>query len=360
MLQLSSPRSLLTASLLVLTVVAASCGGSADATDGADEALPGTGITVSMARANWETGYFQAEIVRQLVEELGYAVNDPASFELDPGVFYPRLALGEIDFWVNGWFPSHDPLLDEELDDGSAVRDHVLAIGTEVAGGGLQGVLVDTATAEAASITWFGDIGDSPATAALFDVDGNGRADLVGCDAGWGCQTLLDDLIEQNGWTDTIEQMSGTYDELWADAVARFEAGDPVLAYTWTPSGYLGEITPGAGARWLSLASAEGDDNGGAGLVLPASECPGQPCNLGFAVADIRVVANREFLAANPVLARLFEVVGFQLSDIVIQNYQMRQGEGTPADVQRHAAEWIQSERRTIDLWLREASSASG
>jgi hypothetical protein len=169
-----------------------------------------------------------------------------------PG-FYPRLALGEIDFWVNGWFPNHEPVLDEELPDGSAVRDHVLAIGTEIAGGGLQGVVVDTATAEAASITWFGDIGDSPETAALFDVDGNGLADLVGCDAGWGCQAALDDLIEQNGWADTIEQMSGSYDKLWADAVARFDAGEPVLAYAWTPSGYLGEITPGGGAQWLSL-----------------------------------------------------------------------------------------------------------
>ena len=41
---------------------------------------------------------------------------------------------------------------------------------------------------EAAGIEWLADIGDSPETAALFDSDGEGLANLVGCNEGWGCQ----------------------------------------------------------------------------------------------------------------------------------------------------------------------------
>ncbi len=310
-----------------------------------------------MARANWETGYFQAEVYRQLVEELGYLVSDPAGLELAPDTFYPDLARGDIDFWANGWFPNHQVFLDEQLADGSLIGDTVLPRGIEIAGGGLEGILVDSATAETASITWLGDIGDSPETAALFDTDGDGLANLAGCNDGWGCQVAIDELIEVNGWGNTIEQDSGVYDELWAAAVQKVTAGEPVLAYTWTPSGYVGEITPGESAVWMSVLASDDVDSGG-GISLPPQECPGQPCDLGFAVADIRVVANREFLDANPVLDRLFEFVGFQLSDIVVQNFRMRQGENSAADIERHAREWIEQERRTVDAWLREARAA--
>lgn len=343
--------------LMAMAVIGSACGGSGDSSADSEAALPGTGVTVTMARANWETGYFQAEIFRQLVGELGYTVNDPADNELDPATFYPALAAGDIDFWVNGWFPNHDPHLASEFGDGSTIGDHVVAVGIEIAGGGLQGVLVDSKTAEAASITWLGDIGNSPEIAALFDTDGDGLANLAGCNDGWGCQIQLDELIAEQGWSDTIEQDSGVYDDQWADAITRLSAGEPVVAYTWTPSGYLGEMTPGDGAIWLSIAFD--DDEAQAGVALPPRECPGQPCNLGFDVADIRVVSNREFASANPVLVGLFEAVGFQLSDIVVQNFQMRQGEGAPEDVRRHASEWIERERRTVDAWLRHARSVA-
>jgi len=141
-----------------------------------------------MARANWGTGYFQAEVYRQIVEELGYSVSDPAGLELSPAAFYPDLARGDIDFWANGWIPHHQTHLDQQLADGSLIGDIVVPIGIELAGGGLEGILVESVTAEAAGIEWLADIGDSPETAALFDSDGEGLANLVGCNEGWGCQ----------------------------------------------------------------------------------------------------------------------------------------------------------------------------
>ena len=63
---------------------------------------------VTMARADWDSGYMQAAIYAQLIEELGYEVSDPAENERDPNGFYPALATGPFDLWVNGWFPLHD------------------------------------------------------------------------------------------------------------------------------------------------------------------------------------------------------------------------------------------------------------
>ncbi|MEO2164765.1 MAG: hypothetical protein ABGX61_01040, partial [Acidimicrobiales bacterium] len=56
--------SLLTAVLLGFALIAGACGSD-------DEA----GGELTMCRANWASGYIQAEIVRQIVEEAGFTVS---------------------------------------------------------------------------------------------------------------------------------------------------------------------------------------------------------------------------------------------------------------------------------------------
>ena len=140
---------------------------------------------VRMARATWDTGWFQAEVYRLLIELLGYPVEGPVTME--NAEFYAAAAAGEVDLWANGWFPLHDSLLEEfGGEEGSLER-----VGTQVDDGALQGYFIDAATAEAHGIANLGDLAD-PAVAALFDRDGDGRADLVGCNAGWSCAATID------------------------------------------------------------------------------------------------------------------------------------------------------------------------
>ena len=40
---------------------------------------------IKMAKANWDTGYFQAEIYKRGLEKLGYKVKDPQAIK--PSVF---------------------------------------------------------------------------------------------------------------------------------------------------------------------------------------------------------------------------------------------------------------------------------
>ena len=72
----------------------------------------GEGVAITMARSDDPDGRFQAEVVRQLLEQLGYAVNDPADVELSPADFYDAIGRGEVDFWANARLPEHDPYLD--------------------------------------------------------------------------------------------------------------------------------------------------------------------------------------------------------------------------------------------------------
>ena len=334
---------------LALGLLAAACGND---DDGGESALPGEGVTVSMARANWSTGYMQAAIFRALLQELGYTVNDPAEAELSPATFYPALGEGEYDFWVHGWFPNHTPLIEE-----AGADDSVQPIGREIVAGGLQGFIVDIASADAHGITTLDDIGDNPEIAALFDVDGNGKADLMGCNDGWGCQVVINETIALNGWEDTIEQISAEHAALFADTVGRHGRGEPILQYIWTPGAFTAELVPGTDVIWVSVSNPIETQVGAA--ALPADQCPGQPCEMGFVPADILVVANNEFLDANPAAAKLLELIEIPVLDIALQNLAYDSGANTEADVQAAAADWIAANRAAIDQWLAEARNAA-
>ena len=90
--------------------------------------------TIKMAKANWDTGYFQAEIYKMALEELGYKVAKPQAIK--PSVFYVAAAQGDIDLWVNGWFSTHDTYIKE-------AKGKVKPVGYVMKNGGLQGYLID-------------------------------------------------------------------------------------------------------------------------------------------------------------------------------------------------------------------------
>lgn len=320
--------------------------------------LPGEGVNVTMARAPWSTGYFQAEVYKALLEELGYTVSDPSEAEMPPGNFYVELASGSFDLWVNSWFPDHNQFLAYELSDGSLVSDHVSVIGEQMPGGGLQGFVIDKTTADVHGIVTMADIGDNPEIAALFDSDGNGKADLLGCNAGWGCREIIDQTIGHNGWEDTIEQISGKYYSLWWLAWDRhLLEGEPLLTYVWSPSVFAGVLRPGVDAYWLTVPNPLPGQRGAASL--PPEQCPGQPCELGFVPADILVTANNGFLEANRPAAILLERVAIPSSDVNRRIVSMETGENSQADITRHAHEWIESNRDTVDRWVTAAMTAA-
>ena len=77
--------------------------------------------------------------------------------------------------------------------------------------------------------------------------------------------------------------------------------------------------------------------------------CLETPCNMGSAPSDIRVVANVEFLDANPAAAALFEMVRIPLEDNAAQNVRMRAGETSTEDIRRHAEKWIEANRDQVE-----------
>ena len=108
-----------------------------------------TANEVKMAKANWDTGYFQAEVYKQALEKMGYKVSEPKAMK--PSVFYVAAAAGDLDLWVNGWFGTHDTYIAE-------AKGKVKAVGNVMAKGGLQGYLIDKKTADKLNIHYTFDI----------------------------------------------------------------------------------------------------------------------------------------------------------------------------------------------------------
>ena len=330
--------------IVVLMALMLAIPGGAAAAQGASRDDP----AVRMARPTWDTGWFQAEVYKLLLERLGYRVDGPVT--MSNPEFYESVASGEVDLWVSGWFPLHDSLVSS--------AESVEVVGTQVDDGALQGYFVDAATAEAHGITNLGDLAD-PAVAALFDRDGDGRADLVGCEVGWSCAATIDHHLSAYGLTNTVEHVQGDYSPLITETIAEHRAGRPVLYYTWTPNWTIGEMVPGRDAVWLEVPFPSLPADQASALERTAiagiDGCANDPCQTGWPPNDIRAVANSDFLDANPSVRRLLEQVVIPLEDISAQNVRMVQLGGDPQDIRRHAEEWIDANLAVVTRWIETA-----
>jgi len=285
------------------------------------------GGPVAIARANWSSGYMQAAIYAQLIEELGHEVTDPAAATLSPYSFYPALAAGQYDMWANGWFPLHEIYLEGENVTGQAVDLPIEPVGWEVAQGAADGLMIDKASADSMGITSMDGVA---ANAGAFDVDGDGKADLFGCNVGWGCEVAINEMIADSSWGSRVEQVSGNYDELAQGVVDKVAAGESALFYAWTPNWTNTVLVDGQNAVWVHSA-----------------------------VNDIRAVANTNFLDRNPDIHRLLEVVAIPLGDIAAQNAKMAAADDySEADVQADAEAWIAANRDQVDSWLASARAS--
>ncbi|MEO1635058.1 MAG: glycine betaine/L-proline ABC transporter substrate-binding protein ProX [Cyanobacteria bacterium J06631_9] len=281
---------------------------------------------------------FQTEIVNIGLEQLGYEVVSGSELEYD--IIHEAIAKNYLDYTTVHWNYNHADFFEENGGDRTMTR-----VGTLV-DDVLQGYVIDKATAEAYDITNIEQLKD-PEIAALFDTDGNGKANLVGCTIGWGCHDVTEHHLDTYDLRDTVEHDDSNYYGLIDGVIESHSEGNPVLYYTWTPFWLNFTLTPGEEVAWLEVPYTD----------LPAAQGKDVPTifedkNLGFAINQMDIVANQEFLAANPTARNFFEVVSIPNEDISLQNQKMRNGENTPAQIRAHAEEWIAQNQEIFDGWI--------
>ncbi|AOY82678.1 glycine betaine/L-proline ABC transporter substrate-binding protein ProX [Moorena producens JHB] len=303
---------------------------------------------VRSAHSNWIEEQFQTEIVNIGLEKLGYEIDKPK--EIDYPIIYVSVANGDLDYSTINYEKSHIEFFENA--GGSKKLERVGVLTPD----GVQGYQIDKKTAEKYNITNLQQFKD-PKIAKLFDTDGNGKANLIGCNPGWFCEVVIDHHLKAYGLEDTVEHIRGQYIVLLADVMTRYKQGESVMYYTYQPHWISTILKPDQDIIWLevpftSLPESQKD------LTEKDTSVDGK--NLGFTVDRQRIVANKKFLAANPVAKRWFELVQIPAEDINVESLKIKEGESSPEDIRRHAKEWVEKNQELFDNWIEQAKKAGG
>lgn len=315
------------------------------ATSALAQPLPGKGIRVQPLQSSLAEETFQTLLVSRALKKLGYDVQPIKEVEYPTA--HVAIANGDATFMANHWDPLHSDFYKNAGGHAKLLRTGAFASGAA------QGYLIDKKTADAHGIRSIEQLRD-PAIAKLFDTDGDGKADLTGCNPGWGCEAVIEHQLDAYKLRDSVTHVQGSYAALMADTITRYKEGKPILYFTWTPYWVSAELRPGHEVTWLQVpfSSLPGEQKG-LDTRLPNGD------NFGFVMNTERIVVNRKFAEANPAAARLFEVMRLPLADINAQNLRMRAGQNKPKDIERHTDGWIKAHQKVFDGWIGEALKAS-
>lgn len=307
--------------------------------------LPGKGVDVHPVQSTLPEESFQTELINRALEKLGYDVKPTE--EVDYNVAYTAIAAGDATYMAVNWEPLQKDMYNAAGGDNKFYRK-----GSYITGAA-QGYLIDKKTADKYHITDISQLKD-PKLAKLFDANGDGKADLAGCNPGWVCGQVIDAQIKAYGLSHTVQQNQGNYSAIIADTLTRYKSGKPVLYFTWTPYWVSDELKPGKDVVWLTVpfsvtpGSQKNEDT-----ALPNGK------NYGFKPNNEHVVANKVWADKNPAAAKLFAIVKLPLADVNAQNQRMHEGESSAADIQRHVDGWIKAHQATFDGWIKQAKAAA-
>ena len=184
--------------------------------------MPGKGVEVIPLKSSIAEETFQTVLVMKALEELGYTV-EPIK-ELEYAAAHVAIGNGDGTFLADHWDPLHIDFFNKAGGDAKIYRKGVYSPGA------LQGYLIDKKTSDKYGITNIGQLKD-PKLAKLFDSNGDGTADLSGCNPGWGCEKVIEHQLDAFGLRKTVTHNQGSYSAIIADTISRVPGrrADPVL-----------------------------------------------------------------------------------------------------------------------------------
>ena len=311
-----------------------------------DKSLPGQGVSIRSAHSTWIEEKFQTEIVNIGLEKLGYQVEIPK--ELDYPFIFIAIANGELDYT-----PTYAERAHAKFFENSGGDEKLEAVGVLVPNI-IAGYQIDKKTADKYNITNLEQF-KQPEIAKLFDSDGDGKANLTGCNPGWGCELVAEHHLDAYGLRDTVEYDRGEYIALIANTISRYQQGESIFYYSFHPHWLASVLKIDEDAIWLEVPFTSLPQDQG-NLTEKDTSVAGK--NLGFAVENYQILANKKFLSANPVARRWFELVRIPIEDMNAESLRIKNGENTPEDIRRNAKKWVQKNQELFDKWLEEAKQA--
>ncbi len=288
---------------------------------------------------------FQTKIVVKALEKLGYKVGDikEVSYEVAFQTIGQNAKSKDVYFMADNWYPTQANMFKSAGGDKKLYRKGVFVPNCAA------GYLMDKKTADKYGIKYISDLKD-PKIAKLFDIDGDGKADLTGASPGWAVAKQIDHHIKAYGLEKTLEQKQGEYSAMIANTIARYKSGKPVVYWSWTPYWVSGKLVPGKDVVWLQVPYS--DNKGGKDTKLSNG------MNFGFEINKQKIVANKSIVKNHPDIAKLFAIMEINPNDLSAQNTLLSKGQNKEKDINRHVEMWIKANQKLFNSWIEEAKKA--
>lgn len=302
-------------------------------------------LTATCALANEvtaiSTGRTDHQLIYEVIEEgliaLGYENGDMLTGN------YPAIHLsisqGDAHYTAVHWKPLHNDFFTNSGGDDTLVRAGPMYTNA------MQAYYIDKATADKYGITELEQMKD-PAIKALFDTDGDGKANLTGCNPGWGCEKVIEHHLDAYELRDHVNNDKGEYFALMADTIARYNAGEAVFYSTWAPNWIMGTLQEGRDVVWLNapFSSLPGDQ--GTNTEWPDGRNP------GFGVNSNYILLNKAFAQENPVALAFMKGLKISVADLSVMMTRMNNGEDSPEQLEQIAKDWIADNQSDWDALI--------
>ncbi|NEP62520.1 MAG: ABC transporter permease subunit, partial [Symploca sp. SIO2G7] len=149
--------------------------------------MPGKGAMVNSGFGTTTSSWFLTEVLNQGLSNLGYNIKEQQLNSVP--AMHIGIVQGDLDFFGSHWETMHEPFFQK-----NGGEEKLERVGTIVSNT-LQGYQIDKKTADEYNITNLEQLQD-PKIAKLFDSDGNGKANLIGCIPGWSCEPVIDHHLQ--------------------------------------------------------------------------------------------------------------------------------------------------------------------
>lgn len=250
-------------------------------------------------------------------DELGYKTKVVI---LSTAATFAAIASGEATVWVGSWIPNQHRYYDKYFD-----KIEQLGLSYQ---GCTQAVYVPKWVYDEKGIRSVNDL-DKPEVAKMFDIDNDGKGDMLGCDPGWACAADTDRFIKEYALDKRYIQMVADSNFLTAAFIGKMKKKEAVLMYQFYP-------------HQIFLQYQIGKD-------VMALEDPKK----FWTSAYVAKFANRKWNRENPKGAALLRQVILNTEDILwSMDYILKNGD-KPDKLEAMAREWIAANKATVDLWLK-------
>ena len=300
---------------------------------------------VTALKSNIAEETFQMLVVTEILEKMGHEVvsTNDVNYDIAFQTIANNANSDDVYFLASMWDPLHSSKLE------ALGGDKKIVTYSEFISNCAQGYLIDKKTADKYNIKYYNDL-KKPEIAKLFDMNGNGKADLTGCNAGWGCEKVIEYQLDAYKLRDTVEHNQGEYSALIANTIANYKTDKSILYYTWTPYWVSGKLVPGKDVVFLQVTHSANPNTDSTKL--------GNGADYGFNVNHQRIASNASVKTKHKDIAKLFDIIKLDVNDVSGQNMLMANGQNKEKDIKRHTKLWLEKNKAKVEAWIKEAKAA--